>query len=149
MPLDVLAGPGCAPAGKAQYFEKHRQSENDVLIDTGEIYRALAGRDDVPSRNPGILRMARSLRTLAIRFARRDGVNGLVTTSSGDRATLTRLAEETGGQVLVLDPGRNVMCRRISKLVPTSERRELCTLGLARWYDRYTPAPTDVEVSGG
>ena len=50
-PHRVLAGPGCFPAGKQRYLDKHRQPTG-VVIDVGEFYRMLGGREDIPSRDP-------------------------------------------------------------------------------------------------
>ena len=146
MPLRILAGPGCFPAGKQRHLDKHR-GPTEVVIDVGEIYRSLGGREDIPSRDPVTLRLAFRLRKLAIKIARDTELDGIVTTSNGDRAALDKLAREAGATAIhVLAPTRDVVCRRIDKLV-SGDRAKVCEEGLSRWYDRYRPAPGDVEVT--
>ena len=148
MALQILAGPGCSELGKDEYVSS-RLRPGDVVIDTGRIYAALTGDGSIPSSNLPALRLARSLRTTAIRRARENELSGFVLTSSGARRDLDRLVAETGSPgVAVLKVTEAQACARLAALVPTGERREACELGIkSRWFSRYQPGSNDREVS--
>ena len=147
MPLRVVAGPGCDSVGKDEFLEDELQP-GDVVISVGKIFEAITATTDVPSSNPAALRMALYLRTTAIRQAREKELNGFVLTSNGNRADLDRLVEETGASgVTVLKMTKAQACARVSALVPKGARRAACEEGIKRrWFARYQPSPTDVEV---
>ena len=147
MPLRVVAGPGCDAVGKDEFLEDELQP-GDVVISVGKIFEAITATTDVPSSNPAALRMALYLRTTAIRQAREKELNGFVLTSNGNRADLDRLVEETGASgVTVLKMTEAQACARVSALVPKGARRAACEEGIKRrWFARYQPSPTDVEV---
>ena len=144
MALNVLVSPGCAEIS-ADYLDR-ALGPDDVVIDAGQIFKALTGSSAVPSSRPAALALALGLRTTAIRFAREKNVNGLVRTGNGDRAAIRRLQAEAGGSVRVLQIEREEACRRVRSLVSTEDRRAVCTEGLSRFYDRYVPDPEDEVV---
>ena len=148
MALQVLAGPGCSELGKDEYVSS-RLRRGDVVIDTGRIYAALTGDGSIPSSNLPALRLARGLRTTAIRRARENELSGFVLTSSGSRRDLDRLVAETGSPgIAVLAMTEAQACARLSALVPAGERREACTTGIrGRWFERYQPESNDREVT--
>ena len=147
MPLRVVAGPGCDAVGKDEFLEDELEP-GDVVISVGKIYKAITGSSGVPSENPAALRLALYLRTTAIRQARERELNGYVLTSNASRADLDRLVEETGASgVTVLKMTEAQACARVSALVPKGARRAACEEGIKRrWFARYQPSPTDVEV---
>ena len=144
MPLDVLVSPGCL--GVADDFLD--RARPDVIIDAGSIYAALTGSSEIPSTRPDVLRMALGLRTVAIRFARENNLDGLVRTGNADRAAIRRLQELAGpgAQVKVLQLPRQEACKRIESLVQGAYRRAACTAGLDRFYRRYQPDAGDEVV---
>ena len=147
MPLHVVGGPGCDDVFKNDYVEANRESVDDVVISTGSLFRAVTNSDAIPSSNTAALRLASHLRDEAIRVARARELNGFVLTSNGSRAELDRLAGMTGGSVLVLKVTEAAACARIASLVDGGARRAACDEGIKkRWFGRYEPAPTDVEV---
>ena len=147
MPLQVLAGPGCDAVGKNEFLDLELEP-GDVVISVGKIFEAITATTDVPSSNTSALRMALYLRTTAIRQARKRELNGYVLTSNGNRADLDRLVEETGASgVTVLKLTEAQACARVAALVPAGARRAACEEGIKRrWFARYQPSPTDVEV---
>ena len=147
MPLRVVAGPGCDAIGKDAFLEDALEP-GDVVISVGRIFKALTGSSGVPSENPAALRLALYLRTTAIRQARQRELNGFVVTSNGNRADLDRLVDETGASgVTVLKMSEKQACARVAALVPKGERRAACEEGIKRrWFGRYQPAASDVEV---
>ena len=102
----------------------------------------------IPSEQPAALRLALGLRTTAIRSAREKELNGFVLTSNGNRADLDRLVDETGARgVTVLKMTEAQACARVAALVPKGARRQACLEGVKRrWFGRYQPAASDVEV---
>ena len=148
MPIDVLAGPGCLGVKQVDADRLLEELGPDsVLIDSTRIYESLGGTAASPQSDPKRFAIARYLQGVAIRQANERGINGIVTTSSGSRERLTALAEAGGGRILVADPGRAAVCRRLEKLLPDNdERRTACAAGLDRWYQDYVPAPEDIEM---
>ena len=144
MPLDVLVSPGCL--GVADDFIT--RARPDVIIDAGAIYSSLTGSSEIPSTRPDVLRMALGLRTVAIKMARENGLDGLVRTGNADRAAIRRLQEQAGpgAQVKVLQISREESCKRIEGLVQGAYRRTACKAGLDRFYRRYQPDANDEVV---
>ena len=147
MPLRVIAGPGCDQVGKDEFLEDELQP-GDVVISVGKIFKAITASTDIPSSNSAALRLSLYLRTTAIRQARDKELNGFVLTSNGNRADLDRLVDETGAPgVLVVKMTEAQACARVAALVPKGARRQACEDGIKRrWFGRYQPAASDVEV---
>ena len=151
MAIDVLAGPGCLGVKRADADALLAELGDDaVLIDSTSIYRSLGGKAASPETDSQLFRVARVMAGAAVRQANEQGLNGIVTSSSGRRSRLTSLAEAGGGgRIFVADPGRAVVCERLKKLIPTdTARRAACEQGLSRWYANYAAADTDIELSG-
>ena len=144
MALNVLVSPGCRAV--ADDYLDRALGKDDVIIDVGSIFTALTGSTAIPSSRPAALRLAIGLRTVAIRNARENGVNGLVRTGDGSRSSIRRLQAEAGGSVRVLNLDRDEACRRVRSIVSTEDRRAACTEGLDRFYGRYVPDPADEVV---
>ena len=146
MPLKVLAGPGCDSVGKDDYLDDELQPD-DIVISVGKIFEAITASTEIPSSNSAALRLSLYLRTTAIRQARERGLSGYVLTSNGNRADLDRLVDETGARgVLVVKMTEAQACARVAALVP-KDRRAACEEGIKRrWFARYQPAASDVEV---
>ena len=147
MPLRVVAGPGCDSVGKDEFLEDALEP-GDVVISVGKLYKAITGSSGVPSENPPALRMALGLRTVAIRSAREKELNGFILTSNGSRRDLDRLVAEAGADgVTIIKLTEAQACARVAALVPKGARRAACEEGIKRrWFARYQPSPTDVEV---
>ena len=147
MALRVVAGPGCDAVGKDEFLEDALE-DGDVVISVGKLYKALTGSSGVPSENPPALRLALGLRTVAIRSAREKELNGFILTSNGRREDLDRLVAEAGADgVTIIKLTEAQACARVSALVPKGARRAACEEGIKRrWFARYQPSPTDVEV---
>ena len=147
MALDVLVSPGCAPLSD-EFLERTRKP-GDITIDVGEIFKSLTGSAEIPSTNVPALKLALGLRATAIRFARENNLNGVVRTGNGDRDAIRRLQEQAGpaAQVKVLQLDRDTACARVDELMQGADRRVACREGLDRFYLRYVPDPSDVEVS--
>ena len=147
MPLRVVAGPGCDAVGKDDYLEDELE-DGDVVISVGRIFEALTGSSGVPSDNPPALRLALGLRAVAVRSAREKELSGFVLTSNGSRAHLDRLAADAGAdRVEVLKLTESQACARVGRLVQGAERRAACEEGIKRrWFARYQPTASDIEV---
>ena len=141
MALDVLVSPGCRAV--ADDYLDRSLGPDDVLIDTGAIFTALTGSTAIPSSRPAVLALAVGLRTTAIRFARENGLNGIVRTGNGSRASITKLQLEAGGSVKVLQLDRDEACKRIRGLVTGADRVGACEIGLDRFYNRYAAEDAD------
>ena len=144
MAIDVLVSPGCRAVAD-DYLDRALGPE-DVLIDTGAIFTALTGSSGIPSARPAVLALAAALRATAIRIARANGLNGIVRTGSGSRASITKLQLEAGGAVRVLQLDRDEACKRIRGLVTGADRVAACEIGLDRFYGKYVPSDTDEVV---
>ena len=144
MPLSVLVSPGCAEVSE-DYLDR-TLGDDDVLIDVGTIFQAVTRSSVIPNTRPSALRLAVALQTEAIRIARQADLNGIVRTSNGARSNIEKLQLETGGAVKVLAIDRETACKRISGLVKGEDRKAACEQGLSRFYDRYSPLPSDEVV---
>ena len=144
MALDVLVSPGCA-AVSADYLDRVRGA-GDIVIDAGELFKALTGSAEIPSENVPALRIALGLRSAAIRMAREKNINGVVRSGNGDRAAIRRLQAEAGGGVKVLHVSRAVACQRIESLITSTDRQAACKEGLDRFYNRYAADAGDEVV---
>ena len=148
MALRVLVSPGCQELS-AEYVERTRRP-GELVIDAGEIFKALTGSAEIPSTNVPALRLALGLRATAIRHAREDDIDAIIRSGNGDRAAIRRLQEQAGGPgtpVLVLNLDRDEACKRVDALVKGADRRVACRQGLDRFYDRYSPEATDEVVT--
>ena len=151
MAIDVLAGPGCLGVKQADADRLLAELGDDaVLIDSTSIYRSLGGKAASPESDSQLFRVARVMAGAAVRQANEQGLNGIVTSSSGRRSRLTSLAEAGGGgRIFVADPGRDVICKRLEKLIPNdAARRAACEQGVGRWYSTYAEVSGDIKLSG-
>ena len=146
MALRLLVSPGCQELS-AEYVERTRRP-GELVIDAGEIFKALTGSAEIPSTNVPALRLALGLRATAIRHAREDNIDAIIRTGNGDRAAIVRLQEQAGPgtPVLVHELDRDEACKRIDALIKGADRRVACREGLGRFYDRYVPATDDQIV---
>ena len=144
MALDVLVSPGCADVSD-EYLDR-ALGPSDVLIDVGEIFRAVTRSDAIPNTRPEALRLASALQITAIRFARENNLNGIVRTGNAARPNIDKLQTASGGGVKVLQLDRETACQRIRALVRSDARAAACEAGLTRFFDRYHPLPTDEVV---
>ena len=144
MALDVLVSPGCADVSD-EYLDR-ALGPSDVLIDVGELFRAVTRSDVIPNTRPEALRLAAALQTTAIRIARENNLSGIIRTGNAARANIDKLQRASGGSVKVLQLDRETACKRIRALVRSDERAAACEQGLTRFFDRYAPAPTDEVV---
>ena len=86
---------------------------------------------------------------MAIRSAREKELSGFVLTSERlDARDLDRLVAEAGADgVTIIKLTEAQACARVAALVPKGARRAACEEGIKRrWFARYQPSPTDVEV---
>ena len=146
MALRILVSPGCSDVS-GEFIERSRQP-GELVIDAGEIFKAMTGRADIPNTNVPALRLALGLRATAIRFAREDNIDAIIRTGNGDRGSIRRLQDQAGPgtRVQVLDLERDEACRRVRALVQGADRRAACEEGLDRFYSRYSPEATDEVV---
>ena len=140
----MLVSPGCLGVAD-DYIDRARP---DVIIDAGSIYAALTGSTEIPSTRPDVLRMALGLRTVAIRFARENNLDGLIHTGNGARSAISSLQEQAGpgAKVKVLQISWEEACRRVESLVQGAYRRAACTAGLDRFFRRYQPDANDEVI---
>ena len=145
MALRLLLSPGCQPLSE-EFIERSRRP-GELVIDAGEIFKALTGSAEIPSTNVPALRLALGLRATAIRHAREDNIDAIIRTGNGDRGAIRRLQDQAGGApVLVHQIDRDEACKRIDALIAGADRRVACREGLGRFYDRYVPDPDDQIV---
>ena len=146
MALRILVSPGCSDVS-GEFIERSRQP-GELVIDAGEIFKAMTGRADIPNTNVPALRLALGLRATAIRHAREDNIPAIIRTGNGDRAAILRLQKQAGPgtPVLVHQIDRDEACKRIDALITGADRRVACREGLGRFYDRYVPDPEDQIV---
>ena len=135
MALSILRGP--AGAGKSQVIAAERPS---VVVDLTGIWAALRAfdRDDdgkfpVRTDNDPALDLAIYLKAAAVRYAAREGLSGIVTTSSSAPEAVERLREQgaTAG-VQTIDPGREVATERL--IGADGSLSDECQKALDRWY---------------
>ena len=135
MALSILRGP--AGAGKSQVIAAERPS---IVVDLTSIWAALRAfdRDDdgkfpVRTDNDPALDLAVYLKAAAVRYAAREGLTGIVTTSSSAPEAVERLREQgaTAG-VQTIDPGREVATERLIGADGTLSPE--CEKALNRWY---------------
>ena len=133
MALRLLLSPGCQPLSE-EFIERSRRP-GELVIDAGEIFKALTGTTEIPSKNVPALRLALGLRATAIRHC----AGGTTSTRSSARATanraaLKRLQEQAGPgtPVLVHQIDRDEACKRIDALIKGADRRVACREGLSR-----------------
>ena len=110
------------------------------------MYRALGGTATSPASDPELYRVASYILATAVRFARDQGLDGVVTTSGGNRSRLNALVNQAGGRLLVTAPSRAEVCRRLRKVVPEKARREVCEAG-AWWPRRCAAARPELRCS--
>ena len=146
MALDVLAGPGCGAVKATTIAKLARDKDGFTVLDRTAMYQALGGTAASPASDPDLYRLAGYVLSAAVRRAREADLDGVLVTSSGSRSRLAALAQQSGGRILVDDPGRAEVCRRLRKVVPAALRREVCERGLDRWYGAYVPDPDDVQL---
>ena len=146
MALRLLVSPGCQELS-AEYVERTRRP-GELVIDAGEIFKAMTGTTEIPSTNVPALRLALGLRATAIRHAREDNIDAIIRTGNGDRAAIRRLQEQAGPgtPVLVHQIDRDEACKRIDALIKGADRRVACREGLSRFYDRLVLDPDDQIV---
>ena len=146
MALRLLLSPGCQPLSE-EFIERSRRP-GELVIDAGEIFKALTGTTEIPSKNVPALRLALGLRATAIRHAREDNIDAIIRTGNGDRAALKRLQEQAGPgtPVLVHQIDRDEACKRIDALIKGADRRVACREGLSRYYNRLVLEPDDILV---
>ena len=138
MPLSIVRGP--AGAGKSQVIAD-RLGPGEVVIDFTRLYVALAGVERGPNgtypvRADGDPRLALTawLQLAAIRQAAGRELSGYTTTSDSRPEAVERLqAAGAVGEVVTIDPGRDVVRARLADTV-TSELSPQCSAALARWY---------------
>ena len=146
MALRILVSPGCMDVS-GEFIERSRRP-GEVVIDAGEIFKAMTGTADIPNTNVPALRLSLGLRATAIRFAREDNVDAIVRTGNADRAAIRRLQDQAGPAtpVLVHQIDRDEACKRVDALVSGADRRVACREGLSRFYDRLVLEPDDILV---
>ena len=131
-----------------EFIERSRRP-GELVIDAGEIFKAMTGTTDIPNTNVPALRLALGLRATAIRHAREDDIDAIVRSGNGDRGAIRRLQEQAGPgtPVMVLNLDRDEACKRVDVLVKGADRRVACREGLDRFYTRYSPEATDEVVT--
>ena len=146
MALRVLVSPGCQPLSE-EFIERSRRP-GELVLDVGEIFKALTGSAEIPSTNVPALRLALGLRATAIRHAREDNIDAIIRSGNADRGAIRRLQDQAGPgtPVLVHQIDRDEACKRIDALIKGADRRVACREGLGRFYDRYVPDPDDQIV---
>ena len=146
MALRLLVSPGCQAIDE-DYVERTRRP-GELVIDAGEIFKALTGSAEIPSTNVPALRLALGLRATAIRHAREDNIDAIIRTGNADRGSIRRLQDQAGPgtPVLVHEIDRDVACKRIDELIKGADRRVACREGLSRFYDRLVLEPDDQIV---
>ena len=144
MALRLLVSPGCSSVSE-EFIERTRQP-GELLVDVGDLFKALTGSAEIPNTNVPALKLALGLRATAIRHAREDNIDAMIRTGNADRGSINRLREQAGPgtPVLVHDLDREVACRRVRQIVKSADRREACEEGLGRFYDRLIPEPDDI-----
>ena len=85
MALRILVSPGCSDVS-GEFIERSRRP-GEIVLDAGEIFKALTGSAEIPSTNVPALRLALGLRATAIRHAREDNIDAIIRTGNGDRGS--------------------------------------------------------------
>ena len=133
MALRVVQSPGC----REIYTNSDLGvSENDIVIDTGDIAKSLGYDPTSSTANKSLLRVASRMRGVAIKAALEDGIDGVVRTSNPRSGQ--RLLDVTGAKkVEIIALTRAEACRRIRALFPDNRDRQLlCEQGLDRYFSR-------------
>lgn len=134
MALRVVRSPGCREILRPSELAL---GENELVIDTGQLARAM-GYDPTAARpNRAILPIASAARTTAIKAAIGDGVDAVVRTGDRSARALDRLrALAPNATVTDIPITRSEACRRIRALYPNDRDRQLlCERGLDRYFN--------------
>lgn len=133
MALSILRGP--AGAGKSQEIPP-----GTLRVDLTALWAALRGIERGPdgkyperSDDDPALALALYLKAAAVRQAAREGLTGVVTTSSSSAEAVERLREQgaTAG-VQTVDPGEETVRRRLAG--PDGNLSAACEAAVSRWY---------------
>ena len=131
MALSILRGP--AGAGKSQELRP-----GTLRADLTALWAALYGYERgadgrYPERTATEAALAAYLKAAVVRYASRDGLAGVVTTSSSSPEAVERLREAgaTAG-VRTVDPGEDVVRRRLAG--PDGTLSAACEIAVSRWY---------------
>ena len=145
MGLRILAGPGCGLLKFGTDAGRRALANADLVVDFDAFRRALVP-DELTALLEGEAREAAtpdetqrfiySLRLAAIRIAREQGLNALITTSGGpDRVQELRELAGPGTEVTTVAMDRSEAEARLKRLV-SAERLPECIAGLDRFYGR-------------
>lgn len=141
----ILAGPGCGLLKFGTDAGRRALANADLVVDFDAFRRALVP-DELTALLEGeareaatpdeIQRFIYSLRLAAIRIAREQGLNALITTSGGpDRVQELRELAGPGTEVTTVAMDRSEAEARLKRLV-SAERLPECIAGLDRFYGR-------------
>lgn len=133
MALSILRGP--AGAGKSQ-----ETKGTPLVIDLTALWAALRqferdedGKFPVRTSDDPVLGLAVYLKATAVRYASREGMDGVVTTSSSAPEAVERLREQGAtGPVKTINPGIESARRRLAG--PDGKVSPECEKALARWF---------------
>ena len=134
MPITPVAGP--AGAGKSQYV-LGRLQPGEFIVDFTRLWAALGGYERGPDGRFPIRRvgdplvpLTAALRNVALSMAIERDHDGFVTTASRDE--VPRLERITTKRAVIIDPGEDVVRRRLEDA--SGELADECELALGRWY---------------
>ena len=135
MPIQPVAGP--AGAGKSQYV-LGRLQPGELFIDFTRLWAALGGYERGPDGRYPIRRagdplvpLTAALRGVALSMAIEREYVGWITTASRDE--VPRLEKVTGRAAVTLDPGEDVVRRRLTDAA-TGQLPDECEDALGRWF---------------
>ncbi|HAF72540.1 MAG TPA: AAA family ATPase, partial [Corynebacterium variabile] len=129
MTLKIVVGPPAA--GKSTWIREHRKP-GDITIDYDVIANALAGAEPANHEHTDIIKqVTRAARIAAIDAAGKhtDSVDVWIIHSTAAASTLDRYREQ-GAEVIIVDPGRDIVMHRIKH-----ERPKHMLAAAAKWYD--------------
>ena len=134
MPIQPVAGP--AGAGKSQYV-LGRLQPGELFIDYTRLWAALGGHERGPDGRYPIRRagdplvpLTAALRNVALSMAIEREYQGWITTASRDE--VPRLEQITKRAAVIIDPGEEVVRRRLADA--SGDLADECELALGRWF---------------
>jgi hypothetical protein len=130
MALTVITGPPAS--GKNTWLDAHAKT-GDIVIDYDAITQSLSVRGDTHNHPRILAKVGYRARTAAINEALRhvNDVDVWIIHSDPQPDALQRYAEH-GAHIVTINPGRDVVMRRIAEERPASARAVA-----TRWYNRH------------
>ncbi|WKE50348.1 hypothetical protein J8244_09460 [Corynebacterium tuberculostearicum] len=143
MTIHIVTGPPAA--GKSTYIREHRKS-GDITIDYDELANTLAGLEPANHEHEAHIKsVTQKARQTAIDTAinKHDDTFNVWIIHSTPSASLITKYQESGAEIITIDPGKDVVMKRCKR-----ERPKHMLKIAAAWYDKKTKTPKTTAERG-